>query len=58
MKYKIHIRFDLEVDAETALNAIEEAEKILFSGNAEHPAQALISYCECRKDYSYRPESL
>ena len=50
MKYKIHIRLDIEVDAETALNAIEQAEKILFSSNAGHPAQSLISYCECRKE--------
>ena len=50
MKYKVHIRIDLEVDAETSLNALEEVEKIVFDGNAAHKAQSLVTYIECRRD--------
>lgn len=50
MKYKVHIRFDIEIEAESNLNAIQKAEQILFEGNVSHKAQPYLTYLECRKE--------
>ena len=49
MKYKVHIRFDIEIEAESNLSAIEAAEKIMFEGNTAHKAQPFLTYLECIK---------
>ena len=49
MKYIIHVQFDIEVDADNNLNAIEQVEKILFDGNVAHKAQPFLTYLKCRK---------
>lgn len=50
MKYKVYIRFDIEIEAESNLNAIEAVEKIMFEGNTAHKAQSYLTYLECRKE--------
>jgi len=50
MKYKVHVRFDFEIEADLGLDAIQQIEQILFEGNVAHKAQPYLTFIECRKD--------